>query len=140
MTDPIADMLTRIRNGARARHESVEVPWSRTKEEIVRILVQEGYLEEAKKGKSKAVKKGKARGWMGEMLHIQLRFDGENRPIISGLKRISRPGRRVYVGVGEIPPIRKGLGVNILSTPKGIVADREAKKANVGGELICSVW
>ena len=140
MTDPIADMLTRIRNGARARHESVEVPWSRTKEGIVRILVQEGYLQEAKKAKSREAKRAKPKGWQGEVLHVQLRFDNENRPVISGLKRISRPGRRVYVGVEEIPPIRKGLGVNILSTPRGILADREAKKANVGGELICSVW
>lgn len=132
MTDPIADMLTRIRNAARARHGSVGIPWSRIKEEIARILVGEGYLLE--------VKKVKAREKAGEELVLQLRFDKENQPILAGLKRVSRPGRRVYVGSTEIPPIRAGLGVNILSTPKGILVDREAKKANVGGELICSVW
>ena len=132
MTDPIADMLTRIRNAARARHERVGVPWSRTKEEIARLLVAEGFLQEVRKLKSKEQ--------VGDELLIQLRFDREKQPIISGLKRISRPGRRVYVGATEIPPIRAGLGVNILSTPQGILVDREARKANVGGELICSVW
>lgn len=132
MTDPIADMLTRIRNAGRARHESVEIPWSRIKEEIVRVLVEEGYLQEFKKFKAKD------RG--GDKLRIQLKFDKENSPVISGLKRISRPSLRVYVGTKEISPVRKGLGVNILSTPRGILADREAQKAKVGGELICSVW
>ncbi|SRR5712692_2299049 len=132
MTDPIADMLTRIRNAARARHESVDVPWSRIKERIAKILVEEGYLEE--------VKRVKAKGWVGEELRIQLKFDKNNNPVISELKRVSRPSMRVYVGVEEIVPIRKGLGINVLSTPKGILVDREAQKAKVGGELICSVW
>jgi small subunit ribosomal protein S8 len=132
MTDPIADMLTRIRNAARARHGSVAIPWSRTKEGIARILVAEGFLQEAKKVKAKER--------TGEELLIQLRFDKAKQPIVSGLKRISRPGRRVYVGSAEIPPIRAGLGINILSTPRGILVDREARKAKVGGELICSVW
>ncbi len=132
MTDPIADMLTRIRNGARARHDSVVVPWSRIKERVTQVLVQEGYLQE--------VRRVKAKGWKGEELRIQLKFDKENNPVISGLKRVSRPGLRVYVGAHEITPVRKGLGVNILSTPKGILADRDAQKANVGGELLCSVW
>lgn len=132
MTDPIADMLTRIRNAARARHESVEVPWSRVKEEILKVLVKEGYLQEFKKVKVKER--------AGEDLHIQLKFDKANRPVISGLKRVSRPSMRVYVGFQEIPPIRKGLGINVLSTPKGVLVDREALKAKVGGELICSVW
>lgn len=132
MTDPIADMLTRIRNAARARHEGVEVPWSRIKEEITRVMVEEGYLQE--------VKKAKAKNGAGEELRIQLKFDKENNPIISGLRRVSRPSLRIYVGAKEIPPIRKGLGINILSTPKGILVDRKAQKAKVGGELICSVW
>ena len=132
MTDPIADMLTRIRNAARARHESVEVPWSRIKEEIIRILVSEGYLQE--------FKRAKAKGRAGEELRIQLKFDRENQPVISGLRRVSRPSVRVYVGFKRILPIRKGLGINILSTPKGIMVDRDALKAKVGGELICSVW
>ena len=132
MTDPIADLLTRIHNAARARHQKVTVPWSRVKENIVKVLIEEGYLKEQKKVKA-------SQGW-GEDLVIQLKFDRENRPIIAGLKRVSSPGRRVYVGVNEVIPIRKGLGINILSTPKGILVDREAQRAKVGGELICSVW
>jgi small subunit ribosomal protein S8 len=132
MTDPIADMLTRIRNAGRARHQKVAVPWSRVKENIVKILVSEGYLKEAKKIK--------ASHGGGEDLVIQLRFDRENRPIITGLKRVSTPGRRVYVGAHAVTPIRKGLGIQILSTPKGILVDRDAQRSKVGGELICSVW
>jgi small subunit ribosomal protein S8 len=132
MTDPVADLLTRIRNASRARHESLEVPWSRVKEGITRVLVEEGYLQEARKVKAKE--------GAGEQLHIQLKFDKENNPIILGLRRVSRPSLRIYVGAKKIPPIRKGLGINILSTPKGILVDREAQKAKVGGELLCSVW
>jgi small subunit ribosomal protein S8 len=132
MTDPIADMLTRIRNASRARHQRVAVPWSRLKESIVKILIAEGYLKDQKKVKA-------AVGF-GEEIVIQLKFDRENRPIISGLKRVSSPGRRVYVGSRELAPVRKGLGIHVLSTPKGILVDREAQKAKVGGELICSVW
>ena len=132
MTDPVADMLTRIRNAASARHESVEMPASRVKETIARLLVEEGYLQE--------VKKVKAKDKAGEVLRIQLKFDQQNNPIILGLKRVSRPGRRVYVGTREILLVRKGLGINILSTPQGIMVDRKALKANLGGELICSVW
>jgi small subunit ribosomal protein S8 len=132
MTDPIADLLTRIRNGCRARHESVEVPWSRIKENIARVLVEEGYLKDLKKVRPKE--------GGGEQLLIQLKFDKEKRPVIEGIKRISRPSRRVYVAAKEIPPVRKGLGINVLSTPKGILVDREAQKANVGGEIVCSVW
>ena len=132
MTDPIADLLTRVRNAARARHQKVAVPWSRLKENIVKILIEEGYLKELKK--VKATQGG------GEDLVIQLKFDRENRPIITGLKRVSSPGRRVYVGAQGLTPVRKGLGIHILSTPKGILVDREAQKANVGGELLCSVW
>ena len=132
MTDPIADMLTRIRNASRARHQKVAVPWSRLKENIVKVLIEEGYLKEQKKVKA-------SQGW-GEDLVIQLKFDRENQPIITGMKRVSSPGRRVYVGVNEATPVRKGLGIHILSTPKGILADRNAQRAKVGGELICSVW
>lgn len=132
MTDPIADMFTRIRNAAHARHETVDLPWSRIKERIAKILVEEGYLQE--------VKRVKAKGGAGDELRIQLKFDKNNQPVISGLKRVSKPSMRVYVGVRRIPPVRKGLGISILSTPRGIVVDREAQKAKVGGELICSVW
>ena len=132
MTDPIADLLTRVRNATRARHQKVAVPWSRLKENIVKILIEEGYLKESKKVKA-------AQGG-GEDLLIQLKCDRENRPIITGIKRVSSPGRRVYVGAQGLTPVRKGLGIHILSTPKGILVDREAQKAKVGGELICSVW
>ena len=132
MTDPIADMLTRIRNASSARHQKVAVPWSRLKESIVKVLISEGYLKDQKKVKASV-------GW-GEELIIQLKFDRENRPIIGGMKRVSTPGRRVYVGANGAIPVRKGLGINVLSTPKGILVDREAQRAKVGGELICSVW
>jgi len=132
MTDPIADMLTRIRNASRARHQKVVVPWSRVKESIVKVLIAEGYLKDAKKVKA-------AQGG-GDELVIQIKFDKENQPIILQLRRVSSPGRRVYVGAKSVTPVRKGLGVNVLSTPKGIMVDREAQKAKLGGELICSVW
>ncbi|HWP57151.1 MAG TPA: 30S ribosomal protein S8 [Candidatus Acidoferrales bacterium] len=132
MTDPIADMLTRIRNAAQARHDSVDVPFSRMKERIAHLLVEEGYLKEARKVKAR--KGGK------DLLRIQLKYDREKNSVISGLRRVSRPGLRVYVGYREIPLIRRGLGISLLSTPKGVVVDREARRAKVGGELLCSVW
>jgi small subunit ribosomal protein S8 len=130
MTDPIADMLTRIRNGAAARKTSVDVPWSRTKESIARALLEEGYLGGV------SVVEGTPR----QSLRIELRYDGQRKPVITGLVRVSRPSLRVYVGVGEIPSVRRGLGVNVLSTPKGILADRVARREHVGGEVICRVW
>jgi small subunit ribosomal protein S8 len=132
MTDPIADMLTRIRNASRARHQRVTVPWSRLKENIINILIEEGYLRDQKKVKA-------AVGG-GDEIIVQLKFDRENRPIIAGMKRVSSPGRRVYVGANNLMPIRKGWGIHILSTPKGILVDRAAQRAKVGGELICTVW
>jgi small subunit ribosomal protein S8 len=131
LTDPIADMLTRIRNGTHARKAGVDVPWSRHKEAIARVLVDEGYLESAA-----AVAESEG----PRVLRIGLRYDERRRPVISGLKRVSRPSLRVYVGAKEIPSIRRGLGVNVLSTPRGVLADREARKQGVGGELICTVW
>jgi small subunit ribosomal protein S8 len=130
MTDPIADMLTRIRNGTGARKASVEVPWSRTKEAIARVLVEEGYLG------GLTVVPATPRN----VLRIELRYDGQRRPVITGMRRVSRPSLRVYVGVDEIPAVRRGLGVNVLSTPKGILVDRSARRENVGGEVICTVW
>ena len=130
MTDPIADMLTRIRNAASARKVSVDVPWSRQKEAIARVLVDEGYLD------GSTVVEGTPRN----LLRIELRYDAQRRPVISGLRRVSRPSLRVYVGVEEIAPVRRGLGVNVLSTPKGILVDRVARKEHVGGEVICTVW
>ncbi len=132
MTDPIADMLTRIRNGGRAHHREVEIPWSRVKESLARLLVEEGYVHE--------VKRTKLKDSVGEILRVQLKFDKDDKPVISGLKRVSRPGRRVYVGSNEIPAVRRGLGINLLSTPKGLLVDRQAKKDGVGGELLFSAW
>src|SRR6185369_2576888 len=130
MTDPIADLLTRIRNANNARKANVDVPWSRQKEEITRVLVDEGYLG--------------GRGIMDatpcNILRIDLRYDGQRRPVITGMRRVSRPSLRVYVGVKDIPALRRGLGVNVLSTPKGLLVDRNARRETVGGEVICTVW
>jgi small subunit ribosomal protein S8 len=130
MTDPIADLLTRIRNANNARKASVDVPWSRQKEEIARVLVDEGYLA------GSSVVDAEPRN----VLRIELRYDGQRRPVISGMRRVSRPSLRVYMGVKDIPAVRRGLGVNVLSTPKGILVDRNARRENVGGEVICTVW
>ena len=130
MTDPIADLLTRIRNAAHGRKASVDVPWSRQKEEIARVLVDEGYLG------SVSVVEATPRN----LLRIDLRYDAQRRPVISGLRRVSRPSLRVYVGVADIQAVRRGLGINVLSTPKGILVDRAARRENVGGEVICTVW
>jgi len=130
MTDPIADLLTRIRNAAHARKEQVDVPWSRVKARIVEVLTAEGYLKEH----SVVEQDGR------RILRVWLKYDGQNQPVIVGLKRVSRPSLRIYVGAREIPAIRRGLGISILSTPAGIVTDRDARKLHVGGEVVCSVW
>jgi small subunit ribosomal protein S8 len=131
LTDPVADMLTRIRNANHARKAAVDMPWSRHKEAIAKALVSEGYLENA----AEVTEEGS-----GRTLRIGLRYDDRRRPVILGMKRVSRPSLRVYVGATEIPAIRKGLGVHVLSTPKGVLVDREARKQGVGGELLCTVW
>ena len=130
MTDPIADMLTRVRNATAARKASVDVPWSRHKEEIARVLVQEGYL-----GAAATIEAEPRR-----VLRIDLRYDNQRRPVITGIRRVSRPSLRVYVGMDKIPAVRGGLGINVLSTPKGVLVDRDARREKVGGELICTVW
>jgi small subunit ribosomal protein S8 len=130
MTDPIADLLTRIRNGAHARKEQVDVPWSKVKVRLVEVLAAEGFVKEHSVVEQDGHK----------ILRVWLRYDAHNRPVITGLKRVSRPSLRVYVGAGEIAAIRRGLGVSILSTPAGIVSDREARQRNVGGEIMCAVW
>ena len=130
LTDPIADLLTRIRNAAGARKPSVDVPWSRVKEEIARVLVAEGYLA------SHTVVEATPRN----VLRLEIRYDAQRRPVIIGIRRVSRPSLRVYVGVDEIPAVRAGLGVNILSTPRGVLVDREARREHVGGEILCTVW
>ena len=129
MTDPIGDMLSRIRNGVRARAPKVDVPASRLKTEIARILKQEGYIADYE------VTTG------GAFPELRVTNKFVNRaPAITGLKRVSKPGLRRYVGSQEIPRVLGGLGISILSTPRGIVTGREAKKQNVGGELLAYVW
>ncbi len=130
MTDPIADMLTRIRNALMAKHEQVEMPSSKIKLEIARILKAEGYIKNFK-----VIQEGRK-----EYLRIFLKYDEEKRPAIAGLERVSKPGRRVYVGVEDIPSVRRGLGIAILSTSKGVLTDQQARKMRVGGEVICKVW
>ncbi len=130
MTDPIADLLTHIRNANRARKDWTDVPWSKLKEAIARVLVSEGFLRDV--GSNDA--EGRRR------LRIFLKYDEFRRPVISGITRVSRPSLRVYVAAREITPVRKGLGVSVLSTPKGVLADRVARKESVGGEVLCSVW
>lgn len=130
MTDPIADLLTRIRNANRGRKEWTEAPWSRLKEHILKVLVEEGFLKDV------IVREDEGR----KVLRIYLKYDAHRRPVIIGIERVSRPSLRVYVGSREIPQLRNGLGVNVISTPKGILADRAARREKVGGEILCSIW
>lgn len=129
MTDPIADMLTRIRNAQRAGHANVVMPHSRLKLALAHVLKREGFLE----------------GFIEDdgvpaSLKVFLKYDAQNRGVIRGIQRVSRPGRRVYAGRDEIPRVRNGLGVTILTTPKGVLSDAQARAAGVGGEIICQVW
>ena len=129
LSDPIADMLTRIRNGIRARHARVEMPSSRLRVEIARILKEEGYISNFKvseEGKKKT-------------LRIVLRYGTDGESVISTVERVSRPGRRVYASAREIPRVLGDLGVNILTTPRGVMTGKSARKARVGGEILCSV-
>jgi small subunit ribosomal protein S8 len=129
VTDPIADMLTRIRNGLRARHQRVDMPSSTVKVEIARILKEEGYI-----ANFKVVDEAKKK-----VLRVFLRYTPEGDSVITTLERISRPGRRVYVGAREIPSVMGGMGVNILTTPQGLMTGKAARKAGVGGEVLCLV-
>jgi len=130
MTDPISDMLTRIRNASSARHEKVVVPASRVKLRIAEVLKQEGYIQDYVRHDD---------GVQGAIT-ILLRYSSDREPAISDIKRVSRPGLRRYVPTDSIPRILNGLGIAILSTSKGVMVDREARKQKVGGELICTVW
>jgi small subunit ribosomal protein S8 len=131
MTDPISDLLTRIRNAARARHPRVDVPASKLKTEITRILKEEGYISTYK-----LVDESKTR----KTLRIFLKYTPDRRSVITGLRRISRPGSRNYVGALEIRPVVGGLGISILTTPRGLMTGRAARRARVGGEVLCEVW
>ncbi|HHY98464.1 MAG TPA: 30S ribosomal protein S8 [Firmicutes bacterium] len=131
-TDPIADMLTRIRNVNIAAGDVVEVPASKVKRELARILREEGFIRDFEIVKSKDGKKG--------TLKLYLRYGPNKTRVIAGLKRISKPGRRIYTRKNEVPKVLGGLGVAIISTPKGIMSDKEARKNGLGGEVICYVW
>ncbi|MGL4209001.1 MAG: 30S ribosomal protein S8 [Candidatus Adiutrix sp.] len=130
MTDPIADLLTRIRNALIARHDRVDVPASKIKVAIVRILKDEGFIKNFK------VSKDNKQG----MIRVFLKYSDRNSPVINGLERISKPGRRVYQRSSDILPVLSGLGVAIVSTSFGVMTDKEARRQNVGGEMICQIW
>jgi small subunit ribosomal protein S8 len=130
-TDPIADMLTRIRNAMRARHARVELPASQLKIEIARVLKEEGYISTYK-----IVDESKTR----KALRVFLKYTPDKRSVITDLKRVSRPGSRRYVGAGEIRSVVGGLGICILTTPRGVMTGRAARKERIGGELLCEVW
>ncbi|NLV76479.1 MAG: 30S ribosomal protein S8 [Tissierellia bacterium] len=130
MTDPIADMLTRVRNANNAKHDTVDIPASNIKRDIAQILLDEGFIkgfdviDDGKQG----------------IIRIELKYGNNNQKVISGLKRISKPGLRVYVKSNEIPRVLGGLGIAILSTSKGIMTDKEARREGIGGEVVCYVW
>jgi len=135
MTDPIADMLTRIRNGVHAKHAKVDVPASKLKVEIARILADEGYIhgyklvEEERKGRVPR-----------KLIRIYLKYGPHGERVITGIQRVSRPGRRVYFGRDEVPQVLGGLGISILTTSRGVMSGRDAVRAGVGGEVLCNVW
>ncbi|HTN79883.1 MAG TPA: 30S ribosomal protein S8 [Acidimicrobiales bacterium] len=132
MTDPIADMLTRIRNANVALHDKVRMPSSKQKEALARILQQEGYIT----GFDVAAETGKP----GKVLTISMKYTPERSRTISGLRRVSKPGLRVYSQASKVPRVLGGLGVAVISTSEGLMTDREARKRNVGGEVLCEVW
>lgn len=130
MTDPIADLLTRVRNANSVKHEVVEVPSSTVKKAIVNILLQEGYVKGVEEYNDGVV----------PMMRLTLKYGANNERVITGLKRISKPGLRVYCKKDEVPRVLNGLGIALISTSKGLVVDREARKLGLGGEVICYVW
>ena len=130
ITDPVADMLTRIRNANTAKHESVDVPASNLKKAIAKILLDEGYI------KSYEVVEDGTQG----IIRIQLKYLAGKEKVISGLRRVSKPGLRVYAGADELPRVLKGLGIAIISTSKGVMTDKKAREAHVGGEVLAFIW
>jgi len=130
MTDPIADMLTRLRNATMVRHDRTDVPASKMKLEIAKILKQEGYIRTFK-----VLEEG-AQG----VLRIYLKYSPDGEPVIHGIQRVSKPGLRVYRGVQELPKVRNGLGVAVVSTSRGVVTDEQARRLGVGGEILCEIW
>ena len=137
MTDPISDMITRIRNAVTAKHTRVDLPASKLKAEIARILQDEGYIQ----GFRLLEEPGEKDGQMARpLIRLFLKYGPHGEKVISGLERISRPGRRVYLGVEDVPTVLGGLGTSILTTSRGVMTGRAAKKAGVGGEVLCNVW
>jgi small subunit ribosomal protein S8 len=136
MTDPISDMLTRIRNAVASKHTRVDMPASRLKSEIARILQDEGYIL----GSKVLEEKGERAGHTHRIIRIFLKYGPHGERVITGVQRISRPGRRVYCGCDEVPYVLAGLGTSILTTSRGVMTGREAAKAGVGGEVLCNVW
>lgn len=130
MSDPIADLLSRVRNALQARQERVDVPSSRLKEQICNVLKQEGFIESYK-----IIEDGKQ-----NVLQVSLKYLPNRRPVISGLRRVSKPSLRVYVGYGEIRPVRSGLGISVVSTSRGVMTGKQARANKVGGEVLCEVW
>jgi len=130
ITDTIADLLTRIRNASNAHHETVDVPASNMKKSIVQIMLDEGYI------KSFTVEDDGKQG----IIHITLKYAENKTPVITGLRRVSKPGLRIYTGCEDMPKVMKGLGVAILSTSKGVMTDKQARKQNIGGEVVAFIW
>lgn len=130
ITDPVADMLTRIRNASTAKHETVDVPASNLKKAIAEILLEEGYI------KAYSVADNGNQG----VIHITLKYQGKKQSVISGLRRVSKPGLRIYAGAEELPKVLKGLGIAIISTSKGVMTDKKARELHIGGEVLAFVW
>ncbi|HSL17892.1 MAG TPA: 30S ribosomal protein S8 [Candidatus Sulfomarinibacteraceae bacterium] len=130
MTDPVSDLLTRIRNATSVRHDRTDVPASKMKLEIAKILKQEGYIRTFK-----VIEEGPQ-----GTIRIYLKYADDGEPVIHGLRRVSKPGRRVYRGVGDLPKVRNGLGVAVISTNRGVVTDEQARGLQVGGEVLCEIW
>lgn len=130
ISDPIADMLTRIRNALAARHDMVRIPASKVKVALARLLKEEGFITDFQILRARPQ----------PILVVRLAYNETKKPVISGLKRVSKPGLRVYAGKGEIPRVYGGVGIAILSTPQGIITGREARRRGIGGELLCHVW
>jgi len=137
MTDPISDMITRIRNAVTAKHTRVDMPASKLKAEIARILQDEGYIQGFRMVEAPAEREGRQ---ARQVIRVFLKYGPHGEKVISGLERISRPGRRVYLGVEDVPTVLGGLGTSILTTSRGVMTGRAAKKAGVGGEVLCNVW
>ena len=137
MTDPISDMLARLRNAVSAKHSRVDMPASKLKAEIARILQDEGYIQGFRIVEEPSEKTGRQ---PRQVIRLFLKYGPRGERVITGLARVSRPGRRVYIGVEDVPQVLGGLGTNILTTSRGVMTGRAARKAGVGGEVLCNVW